>query len=435
MFLVTTLLRYQLAIAIFFLACKLDENVLFKMNYAPEVVIVGLGYIGLPTAALIASNKIKSLGIDINPNIVETVNAGKIHIVEPELDLLVKEAVSTGYLKASTTAQSSNVYLIVVPTPFKGRNEPDISFVESATKSIIPLLKEGDLYIIESTSPIGTTNKMAELIFSLRPELKDKINIAYCPERVLPGNVVHELVYNDRVIGGLDNASTEKATAFYRRFVKGELHATNAKTAEMCKLVENSSRDVQIAFANELSLICDRAGIDVWELIALANKHPRVNILQPGSGVGGHCIAVDPYFIVSDYPAESQLIGKAREVNNYKSFWCAEKIQNEKLQFELKNGRAPIVALMGLAFKPNIDDLRESPAKYIVQKVLQNDNDGEFLIVEPNIEQHKVFKLTNYQDAFDKADIVVFLVAHNEFKTLLANETDKVILNFCGVKA
>ena len=246
-------------------------------------------------------------------------------------------------------------------------------------KELFHYLKKGDLYIIESTSPIGTTDKMQKLIFASRPELEGAIHIAYCPERVLPGNVMHELVENDRVIGGVDEASTQKAISFYRKYVKGELHGTNARTAEMCKLVENSSRDSQIAFANELSLICDKADINVWELINLANKHPRVNILQPGCGVGGHCIAVDPYFIVSDYPAESKMIGTAREVNNYKSFWCAEKIQNEKLQFELKHGRKPKTALMGLAFKPNIDDLRESPAKYIAQKVLQNSNNEEHL--------------------------------------------------------
>ena len=244
---------------------------------------------------------------------------------------------------------------------------------------------------------------------------------------------MHELVENDRVIGGVDEAATQKAISFYSKYVKGELHGTNARTAEMCKLVENSSRDSQIAFANELSLICDKADINVWELINLANKHPRVNILQPGCGVGGHCIAVDPYFIVSDFPMESKMIGTAREVNNYKSFWCAEKIQNEKLKFELQHGCKPIIAIMGLAFKPNIDDLRESPAKYIAQKVLQNDNNGECFIVEPNIKEHNVFKLTNYREAAEKADIIVFLVAHKEFKNLeIVN--DKVVLDFCGVK-
>jgi len=370
----------------------------------PDVVMIGLGYIGLPTAASIAQNQTYVHGVDINSDVVETINQGKIHIIEPELDSAVAKAVEEGFLKAATTPVEANTYLIVVPTPFKAKNEPDISFVEAATRGILPLLKEDDLYIIESTSPVGTTEKMMSLIYTERPELKGKLNIAYCPERVLPGNVMYELVHNDRVIGGVDESSTEKAVAFYKQFVKGNLHKTNARTAEMCKLVENSSRDVQIAFANELSLICDKADINVWELIELANKHPRVNILQPGCGVGGHCIAVDPYFIVSEYPMESQIIGKAREINNYKSFWCAEKVQTAKLEFELKHGRKPSIALMGLAFKPNIDDLRESPAKYIAQKVLQNANNEEYFIVEPNITEHKVFKLTN-----------------------------KVILDFCGV--
>jgi len=398
----------------------------------PQVVTIGLGYIGLPTSALIANNNIPVHGVDINQFAVDTINAGKIHIIEPSLDIAVAKAVKEGYLKADTKPVEANTYLIVVPTPFKGNHEPDISFVEAATKAILHLLKAGDLYIIESTSPIGTTEKMMNYIYSERPELTNKLHIAYCPERVLPGNVMYELVHNDRVIGGVNEAATEKAMAFYSQFVKGELHKTNARTAEMCKLVENSSRDVQIAFANELSLICDKAGINVWELIHLANKHPRVNILQPGCGVGGHCIAVDPYFIVADYPMESKIIGKAREINNYKSFWCAEKIQNEKLKFELQHGSKPIIAIMGLAFKPNIDDLRESPAKYIAQKVLQNDNNGEYFIVEPNIKEHNVFKLTNYNEAADKADIIVFLVAHNEFKNLEIAK-DKVVLDFCGV--
>lgn len=398
----------------------------------PKVVMIGLGYIGLPTAALIANNNIHVHGVDINPHVVETINAGKIHIIEPSLDKAVANAVANGYLKAATTPVEANTYLIVVPTPFKAKNEPDISFVEAATKSIIPLLKENDLYVIESTSPIGTTEKMMQLIYYERPELKGKLHIAYCPERVLPGNVMHELVNNDRVIGGIDEKATQKAIDFYSQFVNGELHPTNARTAEMCKLTENSSRDVQIAFANELSLICDKADINVWELIRLANKHPRVNILQPGCGVGGHCIAVDPYFIVADYPMESQIIAKAREINNYKSFWCAEKVKNAKLEFQLKHGRKASVAIMGLAFKPNIDDLRESPAKYIAQRILQDSHDDTCFIVEPNIQEHKVFKLTPYAEAIDKADIIVFLVAHSEFKNCqISNE--KNVLDFCGV--
>jgi UDP-N-acetyl-D-mannosaminuronic acid dehydrogenase len=397
----------------------------------PEVNILGLGYIGLPTAALIAKNGTYVHGVDINQSVVETINNGKIHIVEPDLGEAVSYAVSNGFLKASTEATKANTYLVVVPTPFKNNHEPDISFVESATEKIIPLLKKGDLYIIESTSPVGTTEKMMHLIYEKRPDLKGEVFIAYCPERVLPGNVMYELVHNDRVIGGIDEKSTKKAVEFYRKYVTGELHETNARTAEMCKLVENSSRDVQIAFANELSLICDKADIDVWELINLANKHPRVNILQPGCGVGGHCIAVDPYFIVAEYPMESRIIGKAREVNNYKSFWCAEKIVSTKLEFELRHGRKPKIALLGLAFKPDIDDLRESPAKYIVQRVLQDSNNEDYYIVEPNIDNHNVFKLTDYTVAVKEADIVAILVAHKEFKQLTGLE-NKVVLDFSG---
>lgn len=397
-----------------------------------KACFIGLGYIGLPTAIIAADNGIEVVGVDVNPKVVETINWGHIHIVEPGLAELAAKVVQHGGLRAQLEPEASDVFLIVVPTPFTGDHEPDISYVAAATQSVIPYLKEGDLYIIESTSPVGTTEKMAELIFSERPELKNKIYIAYCPERVLPGNIIYELVHNDRVIGGLNAESTEKAVAFYGRFVKGTAHKTNTRTAEMCKLTENSSRDVQIAFANELSIICEKAGINVWELIELANKHPRVNILQPGSGVGGHCIAVDPYFITSAFPMESQIIGKAREINNYKAFWCAERSQAAMKQFELENGREPVVALMGLAFKPNIDDLRESPAKYIATKVMQGHNNADFLIVEPNIEDHKVFKLTDYAEAYEKADITVFLVAHNQFKTLPWRD-DKVILDFCGI--
>ena len=397
-----------------------------------EVVILGLGYIGLPTAALISNTNKFVFGVDTNQNVVDTINKGQVHIVEPELDIAVEKAVKGGFLKASTRAVAANTYLLAVPTPFKSDNKPDISFVKAATSSVLNLLKAGDLFIIESTSPIGTTENIADYIYSSRPELRNEVYIAYCPERVLPGNAMKELVNNDRVIGGINNESTEKAVLFYKKFVKGSLHKTNARTAEMCKLVENSSRDVQIAFANELSLICDKAKINIWELINLANKHPRVNILKPGCGVGGHCIAVDPYFILSDYPKESKIIGTAREVNNYKAFWCAEKIQNTKLKFQIEFGREPSIALMGLAFKPNIDDLRESPAKYIVQKVLQNANNEAHYVVEPNIEEHKIFKLTNYKLAAKKADIIVFLVAHDEFKSLVISKT-KEVLDFCGI--
>lgn len=393
---------------------------------------MGLGYIGLPTAIIAAKHGVQITGVDINAKVVEMTNAGKLHIIEPGMEEMLREVVADGRLHASTVPETSDAYFMVVPTPFNGNHEPDVSYVEAATRAVLPLLKEGDLYVIESTSPIGTTEAMAKIIFAERPELEGKIYVAYCPERVLPGNVIYELVHNDRVIGGLNPESTEKAVEFYSQFVQGKLHKTNARTAEMCKLTENSSRDVQIAFANELSIICDKAGINVWELISLANKHPRVNILQPGCGVGGHCIAVDPYFITADFPIESQIIAKAREINNYKAFWCAERIQNAMLKFELENHRRPTVAMMGLAFKPNIDDLRESPAKYITTKVMQSGSNADILVVEPNVAEHNVFKLTDYREAYDKADIVVFMVAHDPFKTLPRRD-DKIILDFCGI--
>ena len=397
-----------------------------------KACFMGLGYIGLPTAIIAAKHGVDVIGVDINAKVVEKTNQGILHIIEPGMEEMLQDVIATGKFKAYTTPQVCDAYFMVVPTPFKGDHEPDVSYVEAATRAVLPLLKEGDLYVIESTSPVGTTEMMANIIFTERPELKGKIYIAYCPERVLPGNVIYELVHNDRVIGGLNPESTDKAIEFYSQFVQGQLHKTNSRTAEMCKLTENSSRDVQIAFDNELSLICDKAGINVWELINLANKHPRVNILQPGCGVGGHCIAVDPYFITADYPAESKIIASARQINNYKSFWCAEKIKSTMLEFELKNNRKPVVAMMGLAFKPNIDDLRESPSKTIVGKVMQMCNNADILIVEPNVEEHKTFKLTPYQEAFEKADIIVMLTAHDQFKTLPYDE-NKVILDFCGI--
>jgi len=395
-----------------------------------KVVMMGLGYIGLPTAALIASRGIKVQGIDVNQSVVDTINEGKIHIVEPALDGLVKHVVERGLLKASTTVDTADVYLVAVPTPFKGDHEPDLKYVESATRMILPNLKSGDLFIIESTSPVGTTDKMAKIIFEEKPELKGKINIAYCPERVLPGKVIYELEHNDRVIGGLDEESTKAAQDFYRHFVKGDLHATNAKTAEMCKLVENSSRDVSIAFANELSMICDKSGINVWELIKLANKHPRVNILQPGTGVGGHCIAVDPWFIVSEFKKEAVIIRNAREINNYKTEWVIEKIKSTALQFELDNNRKPTIALMGMAFKPDIDDLRESPALLVVDTLL-GEGKLDLLLVEPNLEESNKYDLTDYEELNGKADIIIYLVAHKEFKGF---KTEVIELDFCGVK-
>ena len=374
---------------------------------------MGLGYIGLPTAIIAAKHGIQITGVDINPQVVDMTNAGHLHIIEPGMEEMLQEVVNAGSLKASIKPEVSDAYFMVVPTPFKGNHEPDVSYVEAATRAVLPLLKEGDLYVIESTSPVGTTEAMARLIFSERPELEDRIYVAYCPERVLPGNVIYELIHNDRVIGGLNPESTDR-------------------TAEMCKLTENSSRDVQIAFANELSLICDKAGINVWELINLANKHPRVSILQPGCGVGGHCIAIDPYFITADFPAESKLIADAREINNYKSFWCAEKVKNAMLEFELKHHRKPCVAMMGLAFKPNIDDLRESPAKYIASRII-SESRADVLIIEPNISTHKSFHLTDYREAYEKADIIVWLVRHDVF-VALPKEDGKIELDFCGVR-
>ena len=383
-----------------------------------RVTTIGLGYIGLPTSALMASKGIQVHGVDINQEVVDTINRGKIHIVEPDLDIAVKSAVKNGCFSADTSPKNADVYLIVVPTPFKGDHQPDISYVQNATKSIIPLLKEDDLYIIESTSPVGTTEKMRDLIFAERPELKNKINMAYCPERVLPGNVMYELVNNDRVIGGLTQKCTDKAIEFYSQFVIGEMHRTNAKTAEMCKLIENSSRDVQIAFANELSIICDKAGINVWELINLANKHPRVNILQPGCGVGGHCIAVDPYFIISEYPEESQIISKAREINNFKTQWCIEKIKNKILSYQINNKRKPIVGIYGLTFKPNIDDTRESPALDIALQIEKFHGNEHTIFVEPNLKAsfHESIKSIEYAEI--NCDLQFILVQHVEFESL-----------------
>lgn len=402
-----------------------------------KACFIGLGYIGLPTAIIAAKHGIDVIGVDINPDIVKKTNNALLHIIEPGLGKLLKEVIEDGSLHAQTTPQASDIFLIVVPTPFKGDHQPDISYVESATRSVIPFLKPGNLFIIESTSPVGTTEKMAELIFSERPELKDKIFIAYCPERVLPGNVIYELVHNDRVIGGINEESASKAKDFYSKFVKGELHSTNARTAEMCKLTENSSRDVQIAFANELSIICEKADISVWELISLANKHPRVNILWPGAGVGGHCIAVDPYFITAEFPGESKLIAQARSINNYKANWCAERIENAILRFRLDHpDTSPRVALMGVAFKPDIDDLRESPARAIIDTVVDRNPDVEYMIVEPFVDSIKGFSLTNYEQAWNKADIVAFLTAHTPFKKLNVedqNSDKRIVLDFAGV--
>ena len=399
------------------------------MNQAEiKVIMVGLGYIGLPTAALMAGKNLKVTGVDVNASIVDTIKQGKIHIIEPDLEGLVHYAVKNNLLQASTKPMPGDVFMIAVPTPFQGDHLPDISFVESATRSVVPFLRAGNLFIIESTSPVGTTEKMADMIFEMRPELKDKIYIAYCPERVLPGRVIYELENNDRVIGGITEEASGKAVQFYQRFVKGQLHVTNARTAEMCKLVENASRDVNIAFANELSLICDKADIDVYELIRLANRHPRVNILNPGPGVGGHCIAVDPWFIVSDFPEQSRLIRTSREINNYKTEWVVEKIKNTSLQFELDHQRKPVIACLGLAFKANIDDLRESPALMVYQKLKADGFD--VLAVEPNLSRHPKIPLTGLEDAWEQADITVALVAHTAFQKL---PKERIDFNFCGL--
>jgi len=396
---------------------------------------MGLGYIGLPTAALIASKGIQVCGVDVNEKVVETINRGEVHIVEPDLEGLVNHVVKEGFLTSSTKPQSADVFLIAVPTPFKEGYRPDLSFVESATRMIMPYLKEENLVIIESTSPVRTTEKMYELIVAEKPELKDKFFMAYCPERVLPGKIIYELEHNDRVIGGINPESTKKAKEFYALFVKGELFETDSKTAELCKLVENSFRDVNIAFANELSIICDKFGIDVWKLRELANRHPRVNILYPGVGVGGHCIAVDPWFIVADAKDDAKLIKTARDVNNYKTEWVIERIKNEALKFEIENKRKPKIACMGLAFKPDIDDLRESPALYITKRLIAEGLD--ILPVEPNIEKFEEFEVYDYKESMKNADIIVFLVAHKEFKLLITNPksliTNKQILDFCGI--
>jgi UDP-N-acetyl-D-mannosaminuronic acid dehydrogenase len=408
---------------------------------------IGLGYIGLPTAAAFASAGKKVIGVDINQTAVDTINQGKIHIVEPDLDDVVKTAVATGHLRATTVPEPADAFLIAVPTPFKGDHEPDVSYVEAAARSIASVLKRGDIVILESTSPVGTTEDMAQWLAEMRPDLSfpqqvgeaADVNIAYCPERVLPGKIMQELVNNDRVIGGMTDRCSERAIALYQTFVKGECIPTTARTAEMCKLTENSFRDVNIAFANELSIICDKLDINVWELIKLANRHPRVNILQPGPGVGGHCIAVDPWFIVSKTPKESPLIRTAREVNNYKTEWVIEKIKNAALIFECDHGRKPVIACLGLAFKPDIDDLRESPALHIVQKLSRK---GLNIIgIEPNISittsyhslgiNSDLFKLSSLQESQKQIDIFVLLVAHKEFKRTKNN--NKYFLDFCGV--
>ena len=404
------------------------------------ISVVGLGYIGLPTAAMFASRKIKVIGVDVNQHAVDTINRGEIHIVEPDLDMLVHAAVTEGFLKATTVPEPADAFLIAVPTPFKSTlntendsaiPEPDLSYIKKASEAIAPVLKKGDLVILESTSPVGATEQMAEWLAAARPDLSfpqnssenADVNIAHCPERVLPGHVVRELVENDRVIGGMTAKCSARSVELYKIFVQGECVITNARTAEMAKLTENSCRDVQIAFANELSIICDKLDIDVWELISLANRHPRINILQPGPGVGGHCIAVDPWFIVSKTPQEAQLIHTARKVNDAKPQWVINKVKlaiSDFLQANpTKTAKDVTVACYGLAFKPDIDDLRESPALNIAKKIAEL-HSGDVIAVEPNIVELpsiiNFLQLSTFTEAKERADIHLLLVDHKEFK-------------------
>ncbi len=408
-----------------------------------KICVVGLGYIGLPTASLLATKGFQVYGVDVNESAVEMINSGKVHIYEPDLDIMVKAAVQSGNLKAGIVPEASDIFILAVPTPFKGDHKPDLTYVEQATKTIAPYIKPGDLVILESTSPVGTTEKVTEWILEEREDLTvtEEINsnkgaffVAHCPERVLPGHILRELVENDRIIGGINQNSTKKTVDFYKKFVKGKILETNARTAEMAKLTENSFRDVNIAFANELSMICDELHINVWELINLANRHPRVNILQPGPGVGGHCIAVDPWFIVDAAPEQAKLIHTARQVNDYKPGYVIDKIREKADKF--KN---PIIACLGLAFKANIDDLRESPSVEIVEH-LANQQLGEIIVSEPNIQQlpEKLSKLGIKLDStvstILKADIIVLLVDHDAYKDidrLTLNE--KVVIDTRGV--
>ena len=408
------------------------------------ISVIGLGYIGLPTAAVFASRKKQVIGVDVNQDAVDIINRGQIHIVEPDLDMVVHAAVTEGYLRATIKPEPADAFLIAVPTPFKGNHEPDLTYIESASKSVAPVLKKGDLVILESTSPVGATEQMAAWLAEARPDLSfpqthgenSDIRIAHCPERVLPGHVLRELVQNDRVIGGMTPKCSQLAISLYKIFVQGECIVTNARTAEMCKLTEDSSRDVGIAFANELSMICDKLDINVWELISLANRHPRVNILQPGPGVGGHCIAVDPWFIVSKTPEQARIIRTAREVNDSKPQWVIEKVKiaiSDFLQANPeKTARDVTIACFGLAFKPDIDDLRESPAFSITQQIAEI-HSGIVLAVDPNItslpnaHQGKL-TLTTIDAALCELDILLLLVDHKEFKAIPIHEIQKHIL-------
>ncbi|MCW1383827.1 UDP-N-acetyl-D-mannosamine dehydrogenase [Novosphingobium sp. KCTC 2891] len=397
-----------------------------------RISVVGLGYIGLPTAAVFASRGVEVIGVDVNAHAVETINAGRIHIVEPDLDMVVHAATLEGTLRATTVPEPAEAFLIAVPTPFKDGHEPDLSYIEAAVQAIAPVLAKGNLVVLESTSPVGATEQMAAWLAAARPDLtfpqqagaESDIRIAYCPERVLPGHVLRELVENDRVIGGMTPRCSEAACALYKTFVMGECVITNARTAEMCKLTENAFRDVNIAFANELSLICDKLQISVWELITLANRHPRVNILQSGPGVGGHCIAVDPWFIVNRTPEEARLIRTAREINDFKPHWVIDKVRAAVEQVASARGcvQAEItVAAFGLTFKPDIDDLRESPALEIVEH-LTGSTAARLLAVEPNIEAlperlaARGVTLVDADDALREADVRLLLVDHKPFR-------------------
>ena len=394
-----------------------------------DVVVLGLGYIGLPTAALIACKGMNVHGVDIKHDVVKAVNDGKILVKEPDLENLVKMVVKTRRLRADLQPLESSFFIIAVPTPLKRNYTPDVTFVENAISMIIPFLKEGNCIIIESTVPVGTTRRISNFILSKRPELAEKIYVAYCPERVLPGNILYELEYNERTIGGIDEASCNSAMNLYSLFVKGNLNKTKAEIAELCKLFENAYRDVNIAFANEVSMICNKIGVDAWETISLANKHPRVNILNPGPGVGGHCIAVDPWFIIHDFTEEAALIHTARLVNKKKTDWILTIIRKTIANFREFKKRQPVVACFGLTYKPNVDDLRESPALSIAEKLLSEDID--LVIVEPNIHAHPRFRLVEYGKALEISDIIVFLVAHREF--FVIDFLDKILLDFCGI--